>query len=194
MVMLQQFTKVKDDYNLTKEEKSFTPDQYREGIEELRPKIQALVASNNNIEYNFTDGEIKDEQTRGKYAALKSIEFLFRSFPNQKVDDAVVALAGFALSLTGVNPTFFKLTGKSSGEPAKVETFERGAAIELFNIDGDYEPIEIIDTPTFGGLKLKFMVEKAGEIHTVLLNARNNGTTQGTLEIQKIEQASNQVN
>jgi len=37
------------------------------------------------------------------------------------------------------------------------------------------------------------MVEKAGEIHTVLLNARNNGTTQGTLEIQKIEQVSNQV-
>ncbi len=191
--MLQQFTKVKNDYNLTKEEKNFTPDEYREGIEELRPKIQALVANNDNIEYNFTDGEIIDDRTRGKYAALKSIEFLFRMFPNQKVDDAVVALAGFALSLTGVNPTFFKLTGKSSGEPAKVETFERGAAVELFGIDGDYEPIEIIDTPTFGGLKLDFMVEKAGEIHTVLLNARNNGTTQGTLEIQKIEQVSNQA-
>lgn len=191
--MLQQFTKVKDDYNLTKEERNFTPDEYREGIEELRPKIQSLVAGNDNIIYNFTDGELKDEQTRGKYAALKSIEFLFRMFPNQKVDDAVVALAGFALSLTGVNPTFFKLTGKSSGEPASVETFERGAAVELFNIDGDYEPIEIIDTPTFGGLKLDFMVEKAGEIHSVLLNARNNGTTQGTLEIQKIKQVSNQV-
>jgi len=191
--MLQQFTKVKNDYNLTKEEKNFTPDEYREGIKELRPKIQALVASNDNIIYNFTDGEIIDDRTRGKYAALKSIEFLFRMFPNQKVDDAVVALAGFALSLTGVNPTFYKLTGKSSGEPAKVETFERGAAVELFGVDGDYEPIEIIDTPTFGGLKLDFMVEKAGEIHTVLLNARNNGTTQGTLEIQKIEQVSNQA-
>ncbi len=185
--MLQQFTKVKEDYNLTKEEKNYTPDEYREGIKELRPKVQSLVAGNDNITYNFIDGELKDEQTRGKYAALKSIEFLFRMFPNQKVDDAVVALAGFALSLTGVNPTFFKLTGKSNGEPAKVETFKRGAAVELFNIDGDYEPIEIIDTPTFGGLKLDFMVEKAGEIHTVLLNARNNGTTQGTLEIQKIE-------
>tara|TARA_Y100001978_G_scaffold165540_1_gene152984 strand:- start:172 stop:1689 length:1518 start_codon:yes stop_codon:yes gene_type:complete len=191
--MLQQFTKVKDDYNLTKDERNYTPDQYREGIEELRPKIQSLVASNDNIIYNFTDGELKDDQTRGKYAALKSIEFLFRSFPNQKVDDAVVALAGFALSLTGVNPTFFKLTGKSSGAPASVETFKRGSAVELFGIDGKYEPIEIIDTPTFGGLKLDFMVEKAGEIHTVLLNARNNGTTQGTLEIQKIEQVSNQV-
>ena len=38
--MLQQFTKVKNDYNLTKEEKNFTPDEYREGIKELRPKIQ----------------------------------------------------------------------------------------------------------------------------------------------------------
>jgi hypothetical protein len=191
--MLQQFTKVKNDYNLTKDEKNFTPDQYREGIKELRSKVQALIGNNDNIIYTFTDGELKDKQTRGKYAALKSIEFLFRMFPDQKVDDAVVALAGFALSLTGVNPTFFKLTGKSSGEPASVETFERGAAIELFNIDGEYEPIEIIDTPSFGGLKLDFMVKKAGEIHSVLLNARNNGTTQGTLEIQKIKQVSNQV-
>ena len=192
--MLQQYTKVKNDYNLTKDEKSYTADQYREGIEELRPKVQALIKGNENIEYNLTPGDIEDDQARGKYAALKSIEFLFRQFSNDEVDDAVVALAGFALSLTGVNPTFFKLTGKSSGEPASVETFERGAAVELFNIDGDYEPIEIIDTPTFGGLKLKFMLLKAGEIHTVLLNARNNGTTQGTLEIQKIEQVSSQVN
>ena len=113
---------------------------------------------------------------------------MFRIFPNQKVDDAVVALAGFALSLTGVNPTFFKLTGKSSGEPASVETFKRGSNVILYNIEGEYEPIEILDTPGVAGLKLKFKIEKGGDIYNVLLNARNNGTTQGTLEIQDISQ------
>ena len=188
--LLQKYTKVKDDYNLTKEEQNYTPEQYREGIKNLRPKIQSLVAGNDNIIYNLVGEEVEDSKLKGKYAALKSIEFLFRIFPNQKVDDAVVALAGFALSLTGVNPTFFKLTGKSSGEPASVETFKRGSNVILYNIEGEYEPIEIIDTPSFGGLKLKFKIEKGGDIYNVLLNARNNGTTQGTLEIQNIDKAS----
>lgn len=191
--LLQKYTKVKDDYNLTKDEKSYTADQYRKGIEELRPKVQALVNGNENIEYKLTSGEVKDDQARGKYAALKTIEYLFSQFTNDKVDDAVVALAGFALSLTGVNPTFFKVTGKSSGEPGNVEPFERGATVGLYNIDGEYEPIEIVDIPTFGGLKILFLLEKGGEIHNVSLNARNNGTTQGTLEIQNIKQISNQT-
>tara|TARA_B100000963_G_C22590235_1_gene655125 strand:- start:294 stop:1790 length:1497 start_codon:yes stop_codon:yes gene_type:complete len=186
--LLQKYTKVKDDYNLTKEEQNYTPEQYREGIKELRSKVQALVQSNDNITYEITSEELEDDKLNGKYAALKSIEFLFRIFPNQKVDDAVVALAGFALSLTGVNPTFFKLTGKSSGEPASVETFKRGSNVILYNIEGEYEPIEILDTPGVAGLKLKFKIEKGGDIYNVLLNARNNGTTQGTLEIQDISQ------
>ena len=188
--LLQKYTKVKDDYNLSKDEKSYTADQYREGIEELRPKIQSLVNGNENIEYKLESGDIKDDQARGKYAALKTIEYLFRQFTNDTVDDAVIALAGFALSLTGVNPTFFKITGKSSGESGSVEIFERGATVGLHNVDGSYEPIEIIDTPTFGGLKLSFLLDKGGESYNVLLNARNNGTSQGTLEIQKIKKTS----
>ena len=118
--LLQKYTKVKSDYNLSKEEQNYTPDEFREGIKGLRSKVQSLVGSNNNILYDFKDGNITDEKAQGKYAALKSIEFLFRMFPNDQVDDAVVSIAGFALSLTGVNPTFFKIKGKSSGEPASV--------------------------------------------------------------------------
>ena len=80
---------------------------------------------------------------RGKYAALKSIEFLFRQFQADEVDEAIVALVGFALSLTGVNTTFFKVTGQKSGAPGKVDKFERCQNIILFNVDGDYEPIKI---------------------------------------------------
>ena len=189
--LLQKYTKVKSDYNLSKEEQNYTPDEFREGIKGLRSKVQSLVGSNNNILYDFKDGNITDEKSQGKYAALKSIEFLFRMFPKDQVDDAVVSIAGFALSLTGVNPTFFKLKGKSSGEPASVETFKRGESIDLFDdVDDNLDPIIIEDTPSFGGLKIKFLIKKGGEVHSVAINARNNGNTQGTIEIQNIEKVS----
>ena len=124
---------------------------------------------------------------RGKFAALKSIEFLFRQFNTDEVDEAIVALVGFALSLTGVNPTFFKVTGQKTGTPGKVDKFERGQNVILYNVDGDYEPIKIEDTSSFGGLKINFKIEKGGQPYAVSINARNNGNTQGTLEVQKIK-------
>ena len=106
------------------------------------------------------------------------------------MDEAIVALVGFALSLSGVNPTFFKVTGQRSGTPGKVDKFPRGEGVVLYNIDGDYEPIKIIDSPSFGGLKMDFKIEKGGKPYSVSINARNNGNVQGTLEVQKISPAS----
>jgi len=57
----------------------------------------------------------------------------------------------------------------------------------LYNVDGDYEPIQIDDTSSFGGLKINFKIEKGGQPYAVAINARNNGNTQGTLEVQKIK-------
>ncbi len=187
--LLNKYAAVKDDYNLTKDEINYSRDQFREAIENLREKIKGLIGTNSNIKYNIGSEDLKDDPRflRGKFAALKSIEFLFRQFSNDKVDDAVVALVGFALSLSGVNPTFFKVTGQKSGAPGKVDKFPRGQNVTLYNVDGDFEPIEIIDSPTFGGLKIDFKIEKAGKPYSVSINARNNGNTQGTLEVQKIK-------
>ena len=187
--LLNKYASAKEDYNLTKDEIGFDNQQYIDGIKELRDKIQKLVGGNSNIKYDIEDGKLKDETRflRGKYAALKSIEFLFRQFPTEKVDEAIVALVGFALSLTKVNPTFFKVTGQKSGAPGKVDKFEKGQNVILYNVDGDYDPIQIDDTSAFGGLKIDFKIEKGGQPYSVSINARNNGNTQGTLEVQKIK-------
>ena len=187
--LLNKYASAKSDYNLTKDEIAFDNQGYINGIKRLRDSISKLVGSNPNIEYNIEDSDLKDETRflRGKYAALKSIEFLFKQFKADEVDEAIVALVGFALSLTGVNPTFFKITGQKSGAPGKVDKFERGQNIILFNVDGDYEPIKIEDTSSFGGLKINFKIEKGGQPYAVSINARNNGNTQGTLEVQKIK-------
>ena len=187
--LLKKYTQVSDDYNLSKEEREFDKDQFKEGILTLREKVSSLIDGNPKIDYKLDNSTLKDEIgfLRGKYAALKSVEFLFRQFGSSEVDDAIVALVGFALSLSGVNPTFFKVTGKKDGSPGGVDKFPRGQNIILYNVDGDYEPIEIKDTTTFGGLQMSFKIEKGGKPYAVLLNARNNGTTQGTLEVGKIK-------
>ena len=50
----------------------------------------------------------------------------------------------------------------------------------------EHDPIEIVDTYEFGGLKILFSILKGGKPYSVAINARSNGNTQGTLEIQKI--------
>jgi len=187
--LLNKYASAKSDYNLTKDEIAFDNQGYINGIKRLRDSISKLVGGNSNIEYNIEGSNLKDETRflRGKYAALKSIEFLFKQFNADEVDEAIVALVGFALSLTGVNPTFFKITGQKSGAPGKVDKFSRGQNVILYNVDGDYEPIQIDDTSSFGGLKINFKIEKGGQPYAVAINARNNGNTQGTLEVQKIK-------
>ena len=190
--LLNKYANAKEDYNLTKDEIEFDNDQFIEGIENLREKVKNLVGGNSNINYNIETSDLKSDNRflRGKYAALKSIEFLFKQFGTNETDEAIVALVGFALSLTGVNPTFFKVTGQKSGAAGKVDKFPRGQNVVLFNVDGDYDPIEINDSATFGGLKIDFKIEKGGKPYSVSINARNNGNTQGTLEVQKIKPLS----
>ena len=199
--LLNKYVSVKSEFpfNLSKDEINYTAEEMVDEISNLRRQMAARIEANPNMVYNLQAGDLYKgdpendaniRSLRGKMAALKSIEFLFQQFPDDEVDEAVVALVGFALSLTGVNPTFYKVTGKKSGEPGAVSEFKRGQNIVLYNVDGDYEPIIISDTPTFGGLKLDFKILKGGKPYSVSVNARNNGNTQGTIEVQKIKPLS----
>jgi len=189
--LLQKFAKVKTDYNLTKDEIDLDEDSLRKRIQDLRNKVSKLVGGAEHIVYSIDNPSVNDIDSgklKGKYAALKAIEFLFRNFPSKKVDDAVVALAGFALSLTKVNPGFFKIIGQSSGSNAKVESFPRGTNVVLYNRGGEYSDITIRDSVEAGAIQIKFTVLKQGEPYSVQISARNNGNIQGTLEIEKFDQ------
>jgi hypothetical protein len=189
--LLQKFTKVKTDYNLTKDEIDLDEDSLRKRIQDLRNKVSKLVGGAEHIVYSIDNPSVNDIDSgklKGKYAALKAIEFLFRKFPSKKVDDAVVALAGFALSLTKVNPGFFKIIGQSSGSNAKVESFPRGTNVVLYNRGGEYSDITIRDSVEAGAIQIKFTILKQGEPYSVQISARNNGNLQGTLEIEKFDQ------
>ena len=58
--LLNKYTKVKSDYNLTKDEIAFSSEEYKENIKILRDKIQSLTQNNSNITYDISSEEISD--------------------------------------------------------------------------------------------------------------------------------------
>jgi hypothetical protein len=190
----EKFKKAKTEYNLTDDEQNYSEIKYREGIQRLRKSILSFIGKNPNIKYELADSDvkkIKKDQLRGKYAALKSLNFFFSQIASDEgvdsLDDALLSLAAFAMSLGDISPTFYKIIASSSGEKGKIETFEAGSALSLY-VEDKIQPIKITDSTTFGGLVIDILAsKKKDENIKITLNARNNGTTQGTIEISKIQ-------
>jgi hypothetical protein len=89
------------------------------------------------------------------------------------------------MSLGDVSPTFFKVVANSKGESAEVEKFESGTALSLY-VDDKIEPITMKDKSTFAGVSIEILAsKKKGENIKITLDARNNGMSQGTIEISK---------
>jgi len=183
------FKAAKTEYNLDDNEQKYKSEQYKQGIERLRKEINAKTKKAENIKYTLVPSKLKDDLDflRAKYAALKAINFFFNQVPSKEYDDALLALAAFAMSLSDTSPAFFKVIANSKGEVGEVETFERGTSLSLLVDEaGNIDPIEITDSDTYGGLEIKMKINKGGEHELVKINARNNGAVQGTIEIGKI--------
>jgi hypothetical protein len=96
-------------------------------------------------------------------------------------------MTAFGMSITDVNPTFFKLIGKSNGSMAPVpERTPAGATAQLT----PGTKITIQDDSTYGGLKINISVDilEGAEVYSqydLELVMRSNGNKQNTIEIQK---------
>jgi hypothetical protein len=186
----EKYRKTKDEYNLTKDEINYKEKNYINGIQELRKTIQGKVKGLKDIKYILPAGDKLDknlDKLRGKYAALKALNFFFSQLDKSEYDDGLVALVAFAMSLSDTSPAFFKVVASSSGQPTKPEAYPRGGSLALFMENNKIMPIEITDEPGFGGLKIDMTVSKAGDPYRINLVARNNGGVQGTIEIATIK-------
>lgn len=185
----EKFKKAKHEYNLTDDEIDYDTQTYQKAITSARKKLQTSLKGIQDINYKLDSGKLKDDLNflRAKYAALKAINFFFSQLPKDQIDDGLVALAAFGMSLSDTSPAFFKVTANSKGGPGKIDTHERGASLALFENGDHVEPIDIIDNPTFGGLEIKMIVSKGGKPYSVKIVARSNGFVQGTIELQKVK-------
>ena len=89
------------------------------------------------------------------------------------------------MSISGVNPTFFKITGNSSGTPTKPSKFPAGASARLT----PNTKIVIEDRPTNGEISVTISIDilegnEVKDTKKLIVVARNNGGKQGTIDLK----------
>ena len=175
-------------YNMTPEEKEWSDDKLSSEITTLKQEIEGeIVGRGKGIKYNPGPTPSKRSQLLAKYASLKILKFILIQISKGgglDIDQALGKIASYAASLTGVNPTFFKVSGDPKGE-AQVIRFPAESSAELTK----GKEIEIIDKGTAGSIQIIISITSLDprsddtEEFDFVMNIRSNGTGQNTIEL-----------
>ena len=96
---------------------NYTDDEYDEAINKYKTKVNAI--NKGDFLFQVGDNPPKTEQKKFKLAAYKALDYLFTYFSDNldsSPANALVKMAAYGMSISGVNPTYFKVIGKSNGE------------------------------------------------------------------------------
>ena len=136
------------EYNLSKEEIGWDLNTLTQKTKEQQQKLLATLKDKkikltgdgwNNLPENETT-------LRAKYGSYKLLNFLFDNSDIKDPRKNILALVSYGLSLSGVNPTFFKLKGTDDGSEANDPVvFPAGSTTDLV------EDPEINDNSKAGG-------------------------------------------
>ncbi len=181
---------VPDIYNLSDEEIEYSDNQFDSAIDQYKKSTLEKIGNSKFIDYKPGKNPSKTSRKKFKLAAYKSLDYLFRHLKNEGAltpAQGLVKMTAFGMSITDVNPTFFKLIGKSNGSIASVpERTPAGATAELT----PGTKITIEDKDSYGGLRVDVSVDilEGNEVYSqydLELAMRSNGNKQNTIEIQK---------
>ena len=151
------------EYNLTKDELEWDIDTLKQNAQAQQDKfVKAVQGKGIKISGDGWDKLPEDEkQLRATYGSFKLINFLLDNSKRDNPRDAILDLISYGLSLSGVNPTFFKLRGTNDGSIAGDPTkFPAGSTTSH-----DEDP-EIVNSSKAGGFLLKTVINivQGGEI------------------------------
>jgi hypothetical protein len=106
-----------------------------------------------------------------------------------KIGENLLGAAAFSASISGVNPTFFKITGNSNGIP-NITKFQAGETISMLQngVNSKDSTVKIIDRNSNKQIIFLFDIAKGEHSYHIHLNARPNGNIQSTLEIEKFKE------
>jgi hypothetical protein len=140
------------EYNLSKEEIGWDLNTLTQKTKEQQQKLlNTLKGKKIKLTGDGWD-KLPENETilRAKYGSYKLINFLFDNSDIKDPRQNVLALVSYGLSLSGVNPTFFKLKGTDDGSEASDPViFPAGSTTNLA------EDPEINDNSKAGGFLLK---------------------------------------
>jgi hypothetical protein len=186
---MKSLTKDEKEYNVTKEEQELPVNDLISAIETYRKNIKSSCEKSQvtielNQETGYT-GDGNEDNIRKKFASIKLTHRLLAD--PSTIDDNLLKSVGFGMSLTGLNPTFFKVTGNSKG----VAKYEKFTAKELITLEdgglGNKDSIiKIKDLNSNTSVVFNLRIRKGEELpKDVQFVCRPNGNVQSTLEIEK---------
>jgi ankyrin repeat protein len=189
---------LREKYNLTKEEISWSKAKLLSKIVEIRREIEPLLEENeisDIFKYAVEDpitGFNKSLSVRSKYGCMKMLKYLLEKTTLK--NNVFVDLAAYSLSL-GKNPTFFKYVGNKDGDISKVKItkFEEKGGVLLYdikaNVVDDYDgKIMIRDSNSNAGIEINYYIVVASIVYAIKLIIRTAGSTQVFIEIEKIKE------
>ncbi len=186
---LKSLTQDEKEYNVTKDEQELNTDSLIKAIEDYRKDIadscKKSITTINLIQDTGYTGNGDESTIRKKFASIKLARKLLAD--PQSIDDNLLKGVAFGMSLTGINPTFFKVIGSSKGV-AKEDKFPAGEMIELmdFGLNNAGSNITIIDRNTNASIIFQLKIRKGEEpTKDIQFTCKPNGNTQATLEIEK---------
>jgi len=181
---------VPDIYNLSDEEIEYSDDQFDSAINQYKESTLEKIGSSEFIDYKPGKNPTKTSQKKFKLAAYKSLDYLFRHLEKEGAltpAQGLVKMTAFGMSITDINPTFFKLIGKSNGSIASIpERIPAGSTAQLT----PGTKITIEDKDSYGSLKIYVSVDilEGKDVYAqydLELVMRSNGNKQNTIEIEK---------
>ena len=151
------------EYNLTKDELNWDLETAKENAEIQQDKFEDLVKGKGIKLTGDGWGKVPEDlkALRATYGSFKLMNFLLDNSKRNNSRDAILDLVSYGLSLSGVNPTFFKLRGTNDGSPSSDPTiFPAGSTT------GHGADPEIFNSSRAGGFQLKTVINtiQGGEI------------------------------
>jgi len=151
------------EYNLTKDELGWSIETAKENTQiqqdKFLNKVQGEDIKLSGDGWNKLPEDLK--QLIATYGSFKLMNFLLDNSKRNNSRDAILDLVSYGLSLSGVNPTFFKLKGNNDGSPSSDPTIFPAGSTTSHNSDP-----EIINSSKAGGFQLKTDINtvQGGEI------------------------------
>ena len=151
------------EYNLTSDELKWDLETTKENAIAQQEKFLELVKGKGIKTSGDGWDTVPEEERalRATYGSFKLINFLLDNSKRENPRDAILDLVSYGLSLSGVNPTFFKLRGTNDGSPSSDPTIFPAGSTTDNNIDP-----EIFNTSKAGGFELRTTIDtvQGGEV------------------------------
>ena len=136
-------------HNLSKEELEWDEETLIQKVKAQQEVfIKKVKDKGIDLEGNWDDLPKDINKLRAKYGSYKLLEFLFANSKTNDPRKDILALVSFGMGLSGINPTFFKITGTGEGNSAKVEKYAGGSTTTF--IDNP----KFTNSPNAGGFTL----------------------------------------